>query len=91
MNIYVGNLSYNVTEDELQSLFGEYGSVTTVSVIKDKYTGQSKGFGFVEMGSQSEGEEAIKQLNGRSISGRAITVNVARPRAERSDSRSRRW
>lgn len=91
MNIYVGNLSYSVTEDELQSLFGEYGSVTTVSVIKDKYTGQSKGFGFVEMGSQSEGEEAIKQLNGRSISGRAITVNVARPRAERSDSRSRRW
>lgn len=91
MNIYVGNLSYNVTEDELQSLFGEYGSVTSVSVIKDKYTGQSKGFGFVEMGSQSEGEEAIKQLNGRSISGRAITVNVARPRAERSDSRSRRW
>jgi RNA recognition motif-containing protein len=91
MNIYVGNLSYNVTEDELQSLFGEYGKVTTVSVIKDKYTGQSKGFGFVEMGSQSEGEEAIKQLNGKSLSGRAITVNVARPRAERSDSRSRRW
>ena len=91
MNIYVGNLSYSVTEDELQSLFAEYGSVSTVSVIKDKYTGQSKGFGFVEMGSQSEGEEAIKQLNGRSISGRAITVNVARPRAERSDSRSRRW
>jgi RNA recognition motif-containing protein len=91
MNIYVGNLSYNVTEEELQGLFGEHGSVTSVSLIKDKYTGQSKGFGFVEMDKQSEAEEAIKQLNGRAVNGRTITVNIARPRNERSQSKPRRW
>jgi len=83
MNIYVGNLSYKVSEDELMQLFAQYGSVDKVSIIKDKFSGQSKGFGFVEMDNQSEAEDAIKQLNGSAMSGRNITVNVARPRTER--------
>ena len=91
MNIYVGNLSYSVTEDQLRELFGAHGGVTSVSLIKDKYSGQSKGFGFVEMEKQAEAEEAIKQLNGRALDGRNITVNVARPRTERSQPKSRRW
>ena len=91
MNIYVGNLSYDVTEDQLQTLFGEHGKVTSVSLIKDKYTGQSKGFGFVEMDNQAEAEAAIKQLNGRAVNGRNIAANVARPRTERSASKPRRW
>lgn len=89
MNIYVGNLAYSVTEDELQALFAAHGSVSSVSLIKDKYTNQSKGFGFVEMDKQAEAEEAIKQLNGHSVSGRNITVNIARPRGERPKSRPR--
>ena len=89
MNIYVGNLAYSVTEEELQELFGAHGSVASVSLIKDKYTNQSKGFGFVEMDKQAEAEEAIKQLNGRSVNGRNITVNIARPRGERPQSRPR--
>ncbi|MCB1715301.1 MAG: RNA-binding protein [Candidatus Competibacteraceae bacterium] len=89
MNIYVGNLAYSVTEDELQTLFAAHGSVSSVSLIKDKYTNQSKGFGFVEMDKQAEAEEAIKQLNGHSVGGRNITVNIARPRGERPKSRPR--
>jgi len=89
MNIYVGNLAYSVTEEELQELFGAHGSVASVSLIKDKYTNQSKGFGFVEMDKQAEAEEAIKQLNGRAVGGRNITVNIARPRGERPQSRPR--
>ena len=91
MNIYVGNLNYGVKEDELQAMFEEHGKVTSVMLIKDKYTGQSKGFGFVEMDKQSEAEAAIKELNGRSVNGRNITANVARPRTERSPSKPRRW
>lgn len=91
MKIYVGNLSYNVTEDEIQALFAEYGQVASVSLIKDKFSGQSKGFGFVEMDKQSEAEAAIKQLNGRPLNGRNITVNIARPREDRSHSRPRSW
>jgi RNA recognition motif-containing protein len=91
MNIYAGNLSYDMTEDELKALFEEFGRTTKVSLIKDKYTGKSKGFGFVEMDKQSEAEEAIKQLNGRAVNGKNITVNIARPRNERSQSRPRRW
>lgn len=83
MNIYVGNLSYGLTEDQLQQLFEQYGSVNNVTIIKDNYTGKSKGFGFVEMDSQNEAEEAIKQLNGNSVDGRDIKVNQARPRTER--------
>lgn len=90
MNIYVGNLSYNVTETQLKTLFEEFGAVTSASLIKDKYSGESKGFGFVEMEKQNEAEEAIKGLNGRPMEGRNLTVNLARPRNDRSNSRSRR-
>lgn len=91
MNIYVGNLSYNVTENELRALFGEHGTVTSVNLIKDKYSGDSKGFGFVEMEKQAEAEDAIKQLNGHDFNGRTITVNLARPRNDRPQSRSKSW
>ncbi len=91
MNIYVGNLSYDVTEEQLRALFEEHGKVTSVSLIKDKYTGQSKGFGFVEMDNQAQAEAAIKELNGRAVSGRNISANVARPRTERSTARPKRW
>lgn len=90
MNIYVGNLSYGVTETQLKALFEEFGEVTSANLIKDKYSGESKGFGFVEMDKQNEGEEAIKQLNGRPLEGRNLTVNLARPRNDRSNSRPRR-
>lgn len=90
MNIYVGNLSYSVTETQLKTLFEEFGEVTSANLIKDKYSGESKGFGFVEMNKQSEAEEAIKQLNGRPMDGRNLTVNLARPRNDRSSSRPKR-
>ena len=83
MNIYVGNLSYSVTEEELTELFAEYGEVSTVNIINDKFSGQSKGFGFIEMTKQSDAEEAIKALNESSLKGRNINVNQARPRNER--------
>lgn len=91
MNIYVGNLSYDVTDTMVQTLFEEFGKVVNINLIKDKYTGQSKGFGFVEMEKQSAAEEAVKQLNGRVVEGRNITVNIARPRGEGSQSKPRRW
>lgn len=83
MNIYVGNLSYGVTEDELKDFFTEFGEVSSATVIKDKFTGQAKGFGFVEMPNNSEAQEAINQLNGKDLKGRSIKVNEARPREER--------
>ena len=79
MNIYVGNLSYQTTEDELRDLFAEFGDVVSAKLIVDKFTGQSKGFGFVEMSNNSEAQKAMDELNGRSV-----TVNQARPRQERS-------
>ena len=82
MNIYVGNLSYEVTEDDLQLAFEPFGQVESVTIIKDKDSGQSKGFGFVEMASKAEGQSAIDDLNGKEIKGRAINVNEARPRTE---------
>jgi len=82
--LYVGNLSYQTTEDTLRSLFSQAGTVASVTLIKDKYTGQSKGFAFVEMGSQSEVEQAIKMFNGKSFDNREIKVSIARPREERS-------
>ncbi len=83
MNIYVGNLPYDTTEDGMKDIFTEYGEVSTVSIITDRYTGRSKGFGFVEMPDQAQAEEAIKSLDGSSVSGRSIKVNQARPRDER--------
>ncbi len=82
MNIYVGNLSYEVNEEDLKKAFEDFGQVESVKIIMDRYSGQSKGFGFVEMPSQAEGQSAIDGLNGKEIKGRAINVNEARPRTE---------
>jgi RNA recognition motif-containing protein len=79
-NLYVGNLSYRMTEDQLRQTFEEFGQVTSCTIIKDKMTGQSKGFGFLEMPDHSEAEAAINGLNGREIQGRKLNVNEARPR-----------
>ncbi len=82
MNIYVGNLSYEVTEEDLKEAFEAFGEVETVKVIKDNYTGRSKGFGFVEMPAKDEAESAINDLNGKELKGRTLKVNEARPRTE---------
>jgi RNA recognition motif-containing protein len=82
MKIYVGNLSFDVTEEELRTEFAAFGKVESVSIIKDKYSGRAKGFGFVEMPSVSEGQAAITGLNGKTIKERALTVNAARPRSD---------
>ncbi len=83
MNLYVGNLPYRITEDQLRAAFEEFGSVSSCTIIKDKVTGQSKGFGFLEMPERSEAEAAITNLNGRDLMGRKINVNEARPRENR--------
>jgi RNA recognition motif-containing protein len=83
MNIYVGNLAFAITEDELRQAFEAYGKVDTATIIKDKYSGQSKGFGFVEMPSGDEARAAIEGLNGQELKGRNLNVNEARPRADR--------
>ncbi len=83
-NIFVGNLSFNTSEDELRQLFEPYGQVDRVSILTDRETGRSRGFGFVEMGNSEEGEKAIAGLNGSQFGGRAINVNEARPKAERA-------
>jgi RNA recognition motif-containing protein len=82
MNIYVGSLSYEVTEDDLKEAFEAFGQVESVSIIKDKYSGQSKGFGFVEMPAKAEAQSAINDLNGKELKGRTLNVNEARPRTE---------
>lgn len=82
MNIYVGNLDFKVNEQELEDLFSAYGTVSSAKVITDKYSGRSKGFGFVEMDDDSEAKAAIEELNGSSHNDRNITVNEARPRRE---------
>ncbi|MDY7018522.1 MAG: RNA-binding protein [Chloroflexota bacterium] len=82
MKIYVGNLSYDVTEDDLRQEFAAYGEVTSVSIITDKYSGQPKGFGFVEMPLVSEGQAAITALNGKTLQDRTLNVSAARPRPD---------
>lgn len=82
MNIYVGNLSYQVNSDELRQTFERFGEVSLANVVMDKLTGRSKGFGFVEMPDNAAGEEAIKQMDGVDLKGRNIRVNEARPRTE---------
>ena len=84
--LYVGNLSYAVTEDELRELFAQAGNVTSVAVIKDRDTGQSKGFAFVEFSTQADAQKAISRFNGQKLGERTLTVNLARPREERSRS-----
>lgn len=81
--LYVGNLAYSVRDDSLQQAFGEFGTVTSAKVMMDRETGRSKGFGFVEMGSDAEAQAAINGMNGQALEGRAIVVNEARPREER--------
>ncbi len=92
MNIYVGNLSREVTAEDLKQAFSAFGEVTSATVIKDKYSGESRGFGFVEMAVKSEAEAAIKDLNGKELKGRAIKVNEARQRTDdrRGGGRDRR-
>ncbi|NWF89728.1 MAG: RNA-binding protein [Ignavibacteriaceae bacterium] len=82
MNIFVGNLAKEVTEQDLQTLFGECGSVRSVKIIKDLFSGESKGFGFVEMPGAADAQKAIKELNTRDLKGKKITVNEARPRED---------
>ena len=83
MNIYVGNLSYQLTDDELLETFARFGEVISAKIISDRETGRSKGFGFVEMAEKDQGETAIEQLNGQDLKGRALKVNEARPRPPR--------
>lgn len=84
MRLYVGNLSYNMTNESLESLFAEHGAVKSAQVVQDRDTGRSKGFGFVEMADGSQAQAAIAALNQKEVDGRALTVNEARPREERS-------
>ncbi len=83
MNIYVGNLSFDVSEEILQKTFEAFGQVSSASIVKDKYSGQSRGFGFVEMPDQNEARNAIATLNGKDLNGRQLNVNEARPRTDR--------
>ncbi len=85
MNIYVGNLSFEVTDDDLRQLFAAYGEVESANVIKDRFSGESRGFGFVEMPAKKDADAAIAALNGTDLKGRSITVNEAKPKAPRGE------
>ena len=91
MKIYVGNISFETTEADLEQAFSQYGDVKSVNIIKDRDTGRSRGFGFVEMRDGQAGQQAISGLNNQQIAGRAMTVNEARPREERRSGGGRRW
>ena len=84
MKLYVGNISFNTSNQDLNDLFGAIGTVESANIIEDRETGRSRGFGFVEMASQAEGENAIAQLNGKEVDGRALKVNEAKPQENRS-------
>lgn len=90
MNIYVGNISFGVNDDELRELFAAHGQVDSAVVIKDRYSGESRGFGFVEMPNRAEAEAALAALNGQDFKGRALNVNEARPREDRRGGRGGR-
>lgn len=90
MNIYVSNLSFAVQDEDLKSYFAEYGVVTSAKVITDKFTNRSRGFGFVEMADEAQAQKAITELDGAMVDGRAIKVNVAKPREEKPRSNNRR-
>jgi RNA recognition motif-containing protein len=87
MKLYVGNLSYQTSSDDLQQMFAKAGTVESASVVEDRETGRSRGFGFVEMSSNEEGKAAIEQFNGQEMGGRALNVNEAKPREDRGGSR----
>ncbi len=91
MNIYVGNLSYEATEEELQQTFAEFGSVVSANIIKDRDSGRSKGFAFIEMENQEDGEKAIQELDGKEVGGRSLKVNQARPKTERPNNNRKNW
>jgi RNA recognition motif-containing protein len=90
MNIYVSNLSFNVQDEDLKSYFADYGDVASAKVITDKLTNRSRGFGFVEMSDDAAAQKAIAELDGATVDGRTIKVNVAKPREEKSNSNDRR-
>jgi len=90
MNIYVGNLSHEATEEDLQQAFEAFGQVESVKIIKDRYSGESRGFGFVEMPAKAEANSAIEGLNGKELKGQRLTVSEARPRSERRGGGGRR-
>ena len=89
MNIYVGNLAYSVTENDLRNAFAEFGQVDSASIINDKFSGRSKGFGFVDMPNGNEAREAIEAMNEKELNGRTVKVNEAKPREERPARRDR--
>ena len=95
MKLYVGNVSFNTSNQDLNEMFGAFGTVESANIVEDRETGRSRGFGFVEMSSKSEGEEAISGLNGKEVDGRSLTVNEAKPRENRSGggggARKRGW
>ena len=91
MNIYVGQLPYSVTENELREIFSEFGEIATLNLIKDKFSGQSKGFGFIDMPNNAEADKAIKALNKSMLQGREIKVNQAEERRKKSNFRKRRY
>jgi RNA recognition motif-containing protein len=91
VNIYVSNLAYNATDDDLRQLFESYGEVDTIRIITDRDTGQSRGFGFVEMPDSAAAKAAIQGLQGKELEGRTLTVNEARPREPRRESSRSRW
>src|SRR5688572_25576916 len=84
MKLYVGNLSFNTSNQDLSDMFGAFGTVESANIVEDRETGRSRGFGFVEMSSKAEGEEAISSLNGKEVDGRSLTVNEAKPREARA-------
>ncbi|NIS80307.1 MAG: RNA-binding protein [Anaerolineales bacterium] len=88
--LYVGNLAYSTTEDDLRALFADAGTISSVALIKDRDTGRSKGFAFIEMSSQDEAQKAISMFNGKVLNERELTVNIARPRKERGGFSDRR-
>ena len=88
MKLYVGNLAFQTSSEDLQQLFGQAGTVESANVVEDRDTGRSRGFGFVEMATKEEGEAAINQFNGNDLNGRNLTVNVAKPRENRSEGRN---
>jgi len=91
MNIYVGNMSPNITEEDLREAFEAFGQLTSINIIKDKYSGEPRGFGFVEMPSKDEAQSAIEGLNGKDLKGQNLNVNEARPRQEKRRGSGRRY
>lgn len=91
MNLYVSNLSFHTSEEDLKQMFSAYGKVESVKIIVDKFTNKSRGFAFIEMPNEAEAQEAIKMLNDKEIQGRALSVNPARPREERSFGNRNKW